>query len=85
MQSSGNTIGLQTAVGLPLLDHIVSEVICQHPSSYIRTVQGQVYCILTKYTVADRIMLKFDGGHIFLDGFTAATARTSSLSAFRLI
>jgi len=31
-----------------------------------------MYCILTKYTVADQ-MLNFGGGHIFLGGFTAAT------------
>jgi len=31
-----------------------------------------MYCILTKYTVADQ-MLKFGGRHIFLGGFTAAT------------
>jgi len=36
------------------------------------TVQDQMYCILTKYTVADQI-LKFSGGHTFLGGFTAAS------------
>jgi len=40
-------------VGLPLSDHIVCQVICQHPSLYIRTVQGQMYCIMTKYMVVD--------------------------------
>jgi len=35
-------------VGLPSSDHIVSQVICQHPLLYIRTVPRQVYCILTK-------------------------------------
>jgi len=39
---------------------------------YMSTVQGQVYCILTKHTVADQ-MLKLGGGHIFLGGFTATT------------
>ena len=58
---------MQTTVGQPLSDHIVSEAICQHPSLYIRTVQGQMYCILTKYTVADQ-MLKFGDGR-----FKAAT------------
>jgi len=38
MQSSCNTE--QTTVGLPLSDHIVSEVICQHPSLSTRTVHG---------------------------------------------
>jgi len=76
MQScSCNTI--QTKVGLPLSDHIVSQVICQHPSLYVRTVQGQMYCILTKYTVADQ-MLKFGGGHIFLGGFTEATKNSAN-------
>jgi len=41
------------------------------------TVQGQMYCILTKYTVADQ-MLKFGGGHIFLGGFTAATENSAN-------
>jgi len=39
---------------------------------YIRTVQAQVYCILTKYTVADQT-LPFSGGHTFLGGFAVAT------------
>jgi len=56
---------MQSTVGLRLSDHIVSQVICQHPSLYIRTVQGQMYCILSKDTVANQ-MLKFCGGHIFL-------------------
>jgi len=62
MQSSCNTT--QTTVGLPLSDHIVSQVICQHPSLYARTVQGQMCCILTKYAVADQ-MLKLGDGHIY--------------------
>jgi len=33
-----------------------------------------MYCILTKYTVADQ-MLKFGGGRTFFDGFTAATKK----------
>jgi len=57
-----NTI--QTTGGLPLSDHMVSQAICQHPSLYIRTVQHQVYCILTKYTVANE-MLKVGGGRVF--------------------
>ena len=36
-----------------------------------------MYCILTKYTVADQ-MLKFGGGHIFLGGFTAAGDKKSA-------
>jgi len=54
---------MQTTVGLRLSENIVSQVICQHPSLYIRTVQGQMYCILSKDTVANQ-MLKFCGGHI---------------------
>ena len=61
MQSSCNTT--QTTVGLPLSDHIVSQVICQHPSLHVRIVQGQMFCILTKYTVADQ-MLKFGGSRV---------------------
>ena len=60
---------LQTTVGLPLSDHSISKAICQHPSLYVRTVQGQMYCIFTKYTAADQT-LKFGGDHTFLGGFT---------------
>ena len=40
----------------------------------MRTVQGQMYSILTKYTVVSQ-MLRFVGGDIslFIGGFTAAT------------
>ena len=69
MLCSCNTIQTQTTVGLPLSDDIVSQGTYQHPSLYIRTVKGQMYCILTKYTVVGQ-MLKFGGGHIFLGGFT---------------
>ena len=58
MYSSCNAI--RTTVGLPLPDHIVSQV------------QGQTYSILTKYTMVNQ-MLKFGGSHTFLGGFTAAT------------
>ena len=36
---------------------------CRHSSLYVRTVRGQMYCIMTKYTVDDP-MLKVGGGHI---------------------
>jgi len=39
--------------------------------SWLTLYQVTMYCILTKYTVADQ-MLKFGGGHMFLGGFTAA-------------
>ena len=68
---------MQTTVGLPLSDGIVSQVICQHPSLYIRPVQGQMRCILTKYTVVDQ-MLKFGDGHLLLGGFTAATKNVAN-------
>ena len=68
---------MQTTVGLRLSEHIVSQVICQHPSLYIRPVQGQMYCILSKDTAANH-MLKFGGGHIFLGGFTAATKSSAN-------
>ena len=36
-----------------------------------------MYCILTKYTVADQT-LKFGGSHIFLGGFTAVTKNSAN-------
>ena len=36
-----------------------------------------MYCILTKYTVADQ-MLKFGGGRTFLGKFTAATKNSAN-------
>jgi len=36
-----------------------------------------MYCILTKYMVADQ-MLKFGSGHMFLSGFTAVTRNSDN-------
>ena len=65
------------SVGLPLSDHIVSQVNCPHPSVYTRTLQGQM-CLCWRNT-GWLIELKFVSGLIFFGGFMAVTNNSANL------